>query len=427
MFAAPSRRLLALLAVWPLCHHADLYAVLPPVTSDLQLQLTADVGPSTSVDGDDVLFWDDQAHGHVFNNANATLPTYVADSGGGVPAIDLQRSSGFVGDFRSSAGPVIGDATIFIVARFDGYTHSATSSSYFFSIDSKGGPPNNSEHTLARDQQGANNDVLYHWRGQPAPEARYGSKIIEDAPGGIGEFNYYTSIFRGTDDGGGAVSEMEAWINGSNGATDTPDLTHNGSGYSAAPSLTRIGLWTSGGSGLDGQIREVLIYNRVLKSKEISQVECYLAKRSKIVKVGNLNGDGDLNAADIDLLTAALRAGSTDTQFDLDCSLAVDDGDVTYLVETLLGTNFGDANLDGSVTASGDGALLLANLGGVQGNKGWADADFDGDQNVTASRDGGVFLANLGSDAAAVSEPATLLLTCALLPAWISRRRRPPS
>ena len=148
-------------------------------------------------------------------------------------------------------------------------------------------------------------------------------------------------------------------------------------------------------------------------------------KHAVFVSAGDLNGDGDLNAADIDMLTAALRAGSTDMQFDLDGSLAVDNGDVTYLVETLLGTDFGDANLDGSVTASGDAALLLANLDGVQGNKGWADADFDGDQQVTASADGGVLLENLGNDSAAVPELTSLILSLTSLTLLLCRRRAP--
>ncbi len=254
-----------------------------PSISDLQLRLTADSGTSTTVDGAGVLDWFDTEHGHFFFNANDTLPTYVADSGGGVPAIDFERSSGFLGDFSSSAGSTIGDATIFVVSRFDGYTHSPGSSSYFFSIDNFADPgiPDTSEHTLGRDENSLGPDQLYHWRAQPDPAAAYGTNIVEDQPGTpFGDFNYYTAIYRGTDDGGGSVNEMEAWINGSSGGTLTPDITHNGSGYLGLASETRIGLWTSNGSGLDGMMREVLIYDRVLNSQEITDVENYLAQRA---------------------------------------------------------------------------------------------------------------------------------------------------
>ncbi len=254
-----------------------------PSISDLQLRLTADSGTSTTVDGAGIFDWFDTEHGHLFFNANETLPTYVADSGGGVAAIDFERSSGFVGDFSGSAGFTMGDATIFVVARFDGYTHSSGSSSYFFSIDNFADPgiPDTSEHTLGRDANTLGPDQLYHWRAQPDPAAAYGTNIIEDQPGTpFGDFNYYTAIFRGSDDGGGSVNEMEAWINGSSGGSLTPDVAHNGSGYSGVTSETRIGLWTSNGSGLDGMMREVLIYNRVLNSQEITDVENYLAQRA---------------------------------------------------------------------------------------------------------------------------------------------------
>ena len=254
-----------------------------PSVPGLQLQLTANAGTSSTVDGAEVADWIDQEHSHFFFNANDAIPTYVADSGGGIPALDFTRSSGYLGDFSDSAGGTIGDATIFVVARFDGYEHVPGSSSYFFSIDNFADPglPNVSEHTLGRDADGFGPDALYHWRGQPAPAAAYGTNIVEDNAGApFGDFNYYTAIYRATDDGGGSVNEMEAWINGSDGGALTPDLTHNGSGYLGLPSETRIGLWTNSGSGLDGMIREVLIYNRVLNSTEIGAVETYLAERA---------------------------------------------------------------------------------------------------------------------------------------------------
>ena len=93
-----------------------------PSIAGLQVQLTADAGTSTTVDGGGISDWSDQANGHFFFNANDALPTYVANSGGGVPAIDFTRSSGFLGDFSGTAGSVIGDATIFVVAETDSAT-----------------------------------------------------------------------------------------------------------------------------------------------------------------------------------------------------------------------------------------------------------------------------------------------------------------
>ena len=121
----------------------------------------------------------------------------------------------------------------------------------------------------------------------------------------------------------------------------------------------------------------------------------------------NLNGfDPDLGAV-ISVLTANSVSGTFDTVSGLSIaptkSLAVLYDATSVQVRV---AKPGDANLDGSVTASADGGILLANLGQGAG-KIWTDADFTGDGQVTASADGAVLLANLGTDTAAVPEPGT--------------------
>jgi hypothetical protein len=62
---------------------------------------------------------------------------------------------------------------------------------------------------------------------------------------------------------------------------------------------------------------------------------------------GDLNDDDDIDADDVDMLFAAIRAGSSEARHDLDRNQSVNSADATYLVEGILGTVFGDANLDG--------------------------------------------------------------------------------
>ncbi len=153
---------------------------------------------------------------------------------------------------------------------------------------------------------------------------------------------------------------------------------------------------------------------------------------------GDLNFDGFTNAADIDLLFASF--GSTDWLFDLDAdggllsNSPADRDDVVVLVETVLGTAFGDATLDGLVNLA-DFNVLAANFGST--GAGWAGGDFNGDGLVDLM-DFNVLAANFGfntatpvnmadlwaaASAASVPEPTTALLLPAAATVLLRRRR----
>jgi hypothetical protein len=95
---------------------------------------------------------------------------------------------------------------------------------------------------------------------------------------------------------------------------------------------------------------------------------------------GDFDGNDVVDATDIDLLSAAIATGDDDPQFDLDGSATVDSADTTYLVENIIGTFMGDANLDGTVNAADLNAVGL----NWQNPGGWAGGDFTGDGNVNA-------------------------------------------
>ena len=97
---------------------------------------------------------------------------------------------------------------------------------------------------------------------------------------------------------------------------------------------------------------------------------------------GDLTGDRRVTSADIDVLFDAVRRGSNVTFYDLDENSVLDERDVAHLVQTILATNFGDANLDGVVNAAD---LNEVGIHWQSENcKGWADGDFTGDGGVTA-------------------------------------------
>jgi hypothetical protein len=97
------------------------------------------------------------------------------------------------------------------------------------------------------------------------------------------------------------------------------------------------------------------------------------------------NGDGRLDAIDIDTLAAAIRAG--DEQLDLTNDGQVDQRDWTVLIDDVFDTGFGDSDLN----AQFDSADLVNVLqsgeyeDGVSENSGWADGDWNGDGDFDSS------------------------------------------
>lgn len=97
---------------------------------------------------------------------------------------------------------------------------------------------------------------------------------------------------------------------------------------------------------------------------------------------GDFDMDGELTAADIDLLNAAIRDGAGDSAFDVTGDGAVDDADRKEWVEVLKGTYFGDSNLDGEFNSS-DFVFVFSGgeyEDGIEGNSTWATGDWNGDK-----------------------------------------------
>lgn len=152
-----------------------------------------------------------------------------------------------------------------------------------------------------------------------------------------------------------------------------------------------------------------------LKTSAMAQTELFLTDNFADLRLlGDVSprGDDDLpddlvDTADIDALLTALSLGSADLLFDLNDDSVVNAVDAATLFD-LLGTQYGDANLDGTV-GSADLAIWQANY--ARGS-GWADGDFNGD----ASVDGRDFLTwqrHVGSSVSpspmrAIPEPAAI-------------------
>jgi hypothetical protein len=95
---------------------------------------------------------------------------------------------------------------------------------------------------------------------------------------------------------------------------------------------------------------------------------------------GDFNADDLANATDIDLLNDHIRGGGSNTEvYDINGDSSIDASDLSYHVITVLGSQIGDADVDGDVDLV-DLSSLAANYGSSP--RGWSNGDFDGDDDV---------------------------------------------
>lgn len=139
--------------------------------------------------------------------------------------------------------------------------------------------------------------------------------------------------------------------------------------------------------------------------------------------LGDFDGNGQLTAGDIDLLSEAIRDGEDALSFDVNSDDVIDFADREHWVTSreIANTLFGDANLDGIV----DFADFLALSKGFGSEGGWGQGDFDGNGDVEFPD----FLAlaeSFGQSAsvAAVPEPSSFLLHLIGLAGFAKRRSR---
>jgi hypothetical protein len=147
-----------------------------------------------------------------------------------------------------------------------------------------------------------------------------------------------------------------------------------------------------------------------IAGKEISSVD---HNNVKVTPGANpVAADGIINAKDIDWICNVLRGGIKasalgqtpsvnpnvhsnvlnwnnlndaswmDLSCDMNGDLIVDGEDLDVVIIDILGTNYGDVNLDGAINAT-DRDIIAANIGTSYG-KSWADGDINGDGYVTA-------------------------------------------
>jgi hypothetical protein len=102
---------------------------------------------------------------------------------------------------------------------------------------------------------------------------------------------------------------------------------------------------------------------------------------------GDVNDDDRVDNEDIDETCLAVRLGSDNPRYDHNRDGDVNGDDVTFLVQVILQTSVGDANLDGLFNSSD--MVQVFQIGhyedGIPNNSGWAEGDWNCDREFTSS------------------------------------------
>jgi hypothetical protein len=178
-----------------------------------------------------------------------------------------------------------------------------------------------------------------------------------------------------------------------------------------------------------GALDEVAAFDKYLTGEQI--LAHYQAALSGGGLQGDFEPDGDLDAADIDALTAAVRAGNNPPTYDVTADNLVNDADRSKWVNELKKTYFGDSDLNGVFDSSDFVLVFTAGQyeDAAAGNSTWATGDWDGNAEfdsgdfVKAFTEGGYDKGPRPAVGAVPEPSAGLLWICGWL-AWLMQRRR---
>lgn len=215
--------------------------------SGLRVHLKADAGTSTTTDGVGVTQWDDQSGNALHaTSPGGSHPTFLANGMNGLPALRFAGGQYFALPTASALGIQNSDYEVFFVAR------SASSDIQFLLA----GPVEQYE---------------LHLNGAA------GQRFIPNTSNYIdnGANQAFTN-------GAARIFSARAGSDGSFSRVNASDASNSADGRSSADGLVAIGIRSGGGLPFQGDIAEVLVYDRILTPEERKEVERHLVEKYDI-------------------------------------------------------------------------------------------------------------------------------------------------
>jgi hypothetical protein len=181
-----------------------------------------------------------------------------------------------------------------------------------------------------------------------------------------------------------------------------------------------------------GLIDDLALFNTALEEAELALLmeQGLSAALALGGTAGDFDGNGTLDVADLDGLTAEAATGNNTAAFDLNADSRVDAADIKVWVSDLFNSWIGDTTLDGEFNSSDLVSVLASGTYEAEVAAVWSTGDFNGDGRanssdlVAALADGGYEMGPRAAIAAVPEPSAAWLLAIGGVALGASRRRR---